>query len=77
MSRRNWSGDPLGDQKLQVERLIKKVGDALDGQRGIGLDAAESFDAQPQYGTGYNGTETVVIAVWDLSVFDGEDVFAD
>jgi hypothetical protein len=77
LSRRNFSGDPLGDQKLQLERLIKKTQDALDGMRGIGLDAAESFSDLPQYATGYNGTETVVISIWDLSLWDAEDVWAD
>lgn len=77
MSRQSYSGDPLGEQKLALERLIKKTTDALDGARGVGLNAAGNADAAPQYGTGYNGTETVTIAIWDLSLFDGEDVWAD
>lgn len=77
MARRHFSGDPLGEQKIALERLIKKTTDALDGARGVGINEAGNGSTAPVFATGFSGTETVVIAMWDFSLWDGEDVRSD
>jgi hypothetical protein len=77
LSRRNFAGDPLGDQKTYVEHLIRKTSDALDGLRGVGINAVDNFEDTSQFGTGYNGTETTMSFIFGLSVFGGEDVMRE
>ena len=86
MARQTHTGDPAADVRLALERLIR--GGVIDAHADMGIaqqsrviaptnPSVASVDQQNDvfFGTGYNGTETTTMLTFDISQFDGDDIF--
>lgn len=86
MARQSHTGDPAADVRLALERLIR--GGVIDAHADMGIAqqtrvvaptdpsvASVALQDDAFFGTGYNGSETTTMLTFDISQFDGDDIF--
>lgn len=78
--------DPLSELRDALERLAERSFTGIVSDQGFApaspilapnnpFGAVATQGEDQGFGTGYDGSETTTAGIWDLSVWDGEDLW--